>query len=138
VKHEAGDDEKEKEKEKEREKEREKEKTNGEPPIPEPKEEEEEEEEVEVKKEEEVEEDDGIDPLDAYMITVQEEVTKIKQGSKVHTPKEKISSSQTGVVFMEGPAKKKDSSKDKGELIEQNQDGLEVFHLSCIYKANAN
>jgi hypothetical protein len=124
VKHEVEEGDKEKEKEKE------KEKTNGEPPIPEAKEEEE---EVEVKKEEEVEEDDGIDPLDAYMITVQEEVTKIKQGSKVHTPKEKTSSSsQSGVVFMEGPAKKKDSSKDKGELIEQNQDGLEVPHHTCI------
>jgi ATP-dependent RNA helicase DDX46/PRP5 len=121
VKHEVEEGEKEKEKEKE--------KTNGELPIPEAKEEEE---EVEVKKEEEVEEDDGIDPLDAYMITVQEEVTKIKQGSKVHTPKEKTSSSsQSGVVFMEGPAKKKDSSKDKGELIEQNQDGLEVSHDTC-------
>lgn len=105
--------------------EKEKEKTNGEPPIPEVKEEEE---EVEVKKEEEVEEDDGIDPLDAYMITVQEEVTKIKQGGKTHTPKEKLSSSQSGVVFMEGTAKKKDSGKDKGELIEQNQDGLEVIY----------
>jgi hypothetical protein len=118
VKHEVEEDEKEKEK------------TNGEPPIPEEKEEE----EVEVKKEEEVEEDDGIDPLDAYMITVQEEVTKIKQGGKTQTPKEKLSSSQSGVVFMEGSAKKKDSSKDKGELIEQNQDGLEVFHYACVYK----
>lgn len=114
----------------------EKEKTNGEPPIPEEKEKEDED-EVEVKKEEEEEEeDDGIDPLDAYMITVQEEVTKIKQSGKVSTqaPKEKFSSSQSGVVIMEGTAKKKDSSKDKGELIEQNQDGLEVFKSNVKFK----
>lgn len=130
VKHEVEEDEKEKEK------------TNGEPPIPEEKEkEDEDEDEVEVKKEEvEEEEDDGIDPLDAYMITVQEEVTKIKQSGKVQTqaPKEKFSATQSGVVIMEGTAKKKDSSKDRGELIEQNQDGLEVFKSYASFRVCAN
>ncbi|CAB3364204.1 Hypothetical predicted protein [Cloeon dipterum] len=88
--------------------------------------------EVEEKKEEEEEpvvkqeeEEDDVDPLDAYMMTVQEEVCKINKIDKVQDSKEKQNSAQSGVVIMSGTAKKKDSSKSKGELIEQNQDGLE-------------
>jgi len=107
--------------------EEEKEKTNGEIK---PEEEEVKIEEIEVPEkkeepEEEVEMEDDIDPLDAYMMTVQEEVCKINKGGKVQDSKEK-QNAQSGVVIMTGTAKKKDSSKDKGELIEQNQDGLEV------------
>ncbi|XP_059470035.1 probable ATP-dependent RNA helicase DDX46 [Neocloeon triangulifer] len=73
----------------------------------------------------EEEEEDDVDPLDAYMMTVQEEVCKINKVGKVQDTKEKQNSAQSGVVIMTGTAKKKDSSKSKGELIEQNQDGLE-------------
>jgi hypothetical protein len=109
----------------------EEEKTNGETKPEKEVKMEAEEEEEEVKKEPEEEEDD-IDPLDAYMMTVQEEVCKINKFGKVADAKEKQNSAQSGVVIMMGTAKKKDSSKNKGELIEQNQDGLEVTKHTII------
>nr|AAT51707.1 DEAD box RNA helicase [Choristoneura fumiferana] len=69
--------------------------------------------------------EDEIDPLDAYMQEVQQEVRKVNQmdqqrGLTVPT------NGGTGIVILTGTAKKKVSEqKNKGELIEQNQDGLE-------------
>lgn len=68
------------------------------------------------------EEDDDIDPLDAYMKAVDEEVRKINKMAKVSTAK---SSGPTGLVIVTGNAKKQQKEIKKGELIEQNQDGLE-------------
>ncbi|XP_063386558.1 probable ATP-dependent RNA helicase DDX46 [Cydia fagiglandana] len=75
--------------------------------------------------EEKMEVEDEIDPLDAYMQEVQQEVRKVNQmdqqrGMTVPT------NGGTGVVILTGTAKKKvTEQKNKGELIEQNQDGLE-------------
>ncbi|XP_073962013.1 pre-mRNA processing factor 5 [Choristoneura fumiferana] len=75
--------------------------------------------------EEKKEAEDEIDPLDAYMQEVQQEVRKVNQmdqqrGLTVPT------NGGTGIVILTGTAKKKVSEqKNKGELIEQNQDGLE-------------
>ncbi|XP_059052645.1 probable ATP-dependent RNA helicase DDX46 [Achroia grisella] len=75
--------------------------------------------------EEKKEIEDEIDPLDAYMQEVQQEVRKVNQmdqarGISVPT------TGGTGVVILTGTAKKNVSEqKNKGELIEQNQDGLE-------------
>ncbi|XP_061379196.1 probable ATP-dependent RNA helicase DDX46 [Danaus plexippus] len=75
--------------------------------------------------EEKIDEEDEIDPLDAYMQEVQQEVRKVNQldqarGISVPT------TGGTGVVILTGTAKKKvTEQKNKGELIEQNQDGLE-------------
>ncbi|CAH2093067.1 unnamed protein product [Euphydryas editha] len=74
---------------------------------------------------EEKKEEDEIDPLDAYMQEVQQEVRKVNQidqarGISVPT------TGGTGIMIVTGTAKKKVSEqKNKGELIEQNQDGLE-------------
>ncbi|XP_063244308.1 probable ATP-dependent RNA helicase DDX46 [Bacillus rossius redtenbacheri] len=76
-------------------------------------------------KENQVEE---LDPLDAFMQEVQEEVRKVnkldgkKADSKAQGPA--VSTNSQGVVIVSGVAKKK-ADKRKGELIEQNQDGLE-------------
>lgn len=73
------------------------------------------------------EEEDEVDPLDAFMKGVQEEVRKVnKLDSKKPDgkPGTIVNSNTTGVVIMTGVAKKK-VDKKKGELIEQNQDGLE-------------
>lgn len=61
-------------------------------------------------------EEDDVDPLDAYMKNVQDEVRKI---NKFEKPK-----SKGGLTIVSGVAKK-NTEKKKGELIEQNQDGLE-------------
>ncbi|KDR12484.1 probable ATP-dependent RNA helicase DDX46 [Zootermopsis nevadensis] len=71
--------------------------------------------------------EEEVDPLDAFMQGVQEEVRKVnkidgkktdgKSGTAVNT-------NSSGVVIVTGVAKKK-VDKKKGELIEQNQDGLE-------------
>ncbi|XP_059622729.1 probable ATP-dependent RNA helicase DDX46 [Phlebotomus argentipes] len=67
-----------------------------------------------------VPEEEEIDPLDAFMMEVNEEVRKV---NKISQPMKK---SGSGVVIMTGVAKKSEvSTKKKGELIEQNQDGLE-------------
>lgn len=86
-------------------------------------------EEVEEVKEETKEgEEEEVDPLDAFMAEVQEEVRKVnKLDSK---PPKNANNGTTGtsgtggVVIVTGVAKKK-VQKQKGELIEQNQDGLE-------------
>ncbi|CAG9112131.1 unnamed protein product [Plutella xylostella] len=75
--------------------------------------------------EEKVEEE--IDPLDAYMQEVQQEVRKVNQIDQargvINLPN---STGVPGVVILSGPSKKKvTEQKNKGELIEQNQDGLE-------------
>ncbi|XP_013180110.1 PREDICTED: probable ATP-dependent RNA helicase DDX46 [Papilio xuthus] len=77
--------------------------------------------------EEKKEEEDEIDPLDAYMQEVQQEVRKVNQMDQsrglLSVP---TAGGGTGVVILTGTAKKKVvEQKNKGELIEQNQDGLE-------------
>lgn len=65
------------------------------------------------------EEDEEMDPLDAFMMEVHENVRKV---NKLSNPVSKTGSS---IVIMTGVAKKSADQKKKGELIEQNQDGLE-------------
>lgn len=78
---------------------------------------------VEEKK---VEEDEEIDPLDAYMMQVQDEVRSLKNLD------EKPKANKGAITIVTGVAKKsdvtvstKESGRKKGELLEQNQDGLE-------------
>uniref|UniRef100_T1P965 Probable ATP-dependent RNA helicase DDX46 n=1 Tax=Musca domestica TaxID=7370 RepID=T1P965_MUSDO len=67
----------------------------------------------------EAEENDEIDPLDAYM---QEVAKEVRQVNHIITQPKK----QQGVVILTGMAKKKSTvNKNKGELIEQNMDSLE-------------
>ncbi|CAG0916395.1 unnamed protein product [Notodromas monacha] len=61
--------------------------------------------------------DDEVDPLDAYMASVQ-------GGTRSLIKKEKEVDGKKKVVIVSGVVKKK-SVKNKGELMEQNQDGLE-------------
>ncbi|KAF6213297.1 hypothetical protein GE061_011015 [Apolygus lucorum] len=68
-----------------------------------------------------VEDKEEIDPLDAFMMEVQEEVRKVNKGDDGGDK----SNNTGGVVIMTGVAKKTVDLKKKGELIEQNQDGLE-------------
>lgn len=70
------------------------------------------------KMEVQAEEVDEIDPLDAYMMEVNKEVRKV---NKLTKPQSKTSS---GIVVMTGVAKK-NVEVNKGEMMEQNQDGLE-------------
>lgn len=63
-------------------------------------------------------EDDDIDPLDAYMMEVHKEVRKV---NKITKP---TNSAGGGVMVMTGVAKK-NKEVNKGEMMEQNQDGLE-------------
>ncbi|KAL1123116.1 hypothetical protein AAG570_002204, partial [Ranatra chinensis] len=71
-------------------------------------------------------EEEEIDPLDAFMQEVHEEVRKVnKLGGKGEVGEVKNSSNASGVVIVTGVAKRKMDVKKKGELIEQNQDGLE-------------
>ncbi|KAF5306266.1 hypothetical protein FQA39_LY08964 [Lamprigera yunnana] len=90
----------------------------------------EEEEKVEEEKEKEKEEikkvwEEEIDPLDAYMLGVHEEVRQIHTVDLRRTSKSDSNSSKKGgLMIVTGVAKSK-VSKNKGELIEQNQDGLE-------------
>ncbi|XP_077293794.1 pre-mRNA processing factor 5 isoform X2 [Arctopsyche grandis] len=79
-----------------------------------------------VTKEEEEEEE--IDPLDAFMLEVQQEVRKVNKLDQARgiidgTKGQPITN--TGVVILSGSAKQTQEKKNKGELIEQNQDGLE-------------
>lgn len=70
---------------------------------------------------EEEPEDDDVDPLDAFMKGIDNEVRKINKMSKPIT-----SSKSSGVVIVTGNVKNKPQTESKkGELIEQNQDGLE-------------
>lgn len=76
----------------------------------------------EKEKQEAEEQEEEIDPLDAFMQEVDKEVRKV---NKIPKPIGKGSAAQsTGVMIVTGVAKKM-SDKNKGELIEQNQDGLE-------------
>jgi ATP-dependent RNA helicase DDX46/PRP5 len=72
----------------------------------------------------EVEIDDDEDTLDAFMKGVNEEVKKINKMAKDPKP---VGSSQVGsnLVIVTGNVKKQTKEFKKGELIEQNQDGLE-------------
>lgn len=63
-------------------------------------------------------EDDDIDPLDAYMMEVHKEVRKVNKISKP------ANTQSGGVMVMSGVAKK-NREHNKGEMMEQNQDGLE-------------
>lgn len=67
--------------------------------------------------EEVVEDEEEIDPLDAYMMEVQKEVRRVNKISKP-------ANSGGGVVVVTGVVKKSTEIK-KGEMMEQNQDGLE-------------
>lgn len=78
-------------------------------------------------------EEEEVDPLDAFMQEVQEEVRKVNKmdnkksntdGTKPGPPAP--GTNPSGIVIMTGVAKKK-VDKRKGELIEQNQDGLEYL-----------
>lgn len=98
---------------------------------PEKEEETESKEKIETKPEaekEKVEEDikeDEIDTLDAFMMGVHEEVRQIHTFDlKKSTKIDPTSSKKGGLVIVTGVAKSK-VTKNKGELIEQNQDGLE-------------
>lgn len=64
-----------------------------------------------------------VDPLDAFMQEVHDEVRKVNKLSKPVGKSNTASGS--GVVIVTGVAKKSNDHKKKGELIEQNQDGLE-------------
>lgn len=66
----------------------------------------------------EVDEDDDIDPLDAYMMQVHKEVRKVNRITKPSN------AAGGGVTVMTGVAKK-NTEVNKGEMMEQNQDGLE-------------
>ncbi|XKL59431.1 hypothetical protein PGB90_000447 [Kerria lacca] len=73
-----------------------------------------------------VNETEEVDPLDAYMQEVNEEVKKVNKVDGGSNENKSVSApAQSGVVIMTGVAKKKIEQKRKGELIEQNQDGLE-------------
>lgn len=77
--------------------------------------------------------DDDVDPLDAYMLEVAHEVKKVNQ---ISNP---AKSNDKGVVIVTGAKKK--TEINKGELIEQNQDGLEYSseeELDDIKDAVAN
>nr|CAH7769353.1 unnamed protein product [Callosobruchus chinensis] len=67
------------------------------------------------------EEEEEEDPLDEFMKGVQAEVRKI---NKVDLKKKPGDSKTGSLVIVTGVAKSK-ANKNKGELIEQNQDGLE-------------
>lgn len=70
-----------------------------------------------------VEAEDEVDPLDAYMMDIQKEVKQLKTKALKGDGVESNEKSSKVTVVM-GVAKKKDNKK-KGELMEQNQDGLE-------------
>lgn len=79
-----------------------------------------------------VEEEDEVDPLDAFMSGIQEEVRKINRvdmrgGVMKSTKPISVGTGEAGAkkpVIIMGVAKKVDAKK-KGELMEQNQDALE-------------
>lgn len=78
-----------------------------------------------VEQEKKVEEDE-IDPLDAYMQEVQQEVRKVNHIDQSRGIISVPTTGGTGVMILTGTAKKRvTEQKNKGELIEQNQDGLE-------------
>lgn len=68
-----------------------------------------------------IDDDDEIDPLDAYMLEVHKEVRKV---NKITKPTTSTVGGGGGVTVMTGVAKK-NKEINKGEMMEQNQDGLE-------------
>jgi ATP-dependent RNA helicase DDX46/PRP5 len=79
------------------------------------------------KEEEEEDGGDDVDPLDAFMVGIQEQVKKLR-GNVVKRHEKIVNNNKVSLVV--GVAKKSVSSsqavaKKKGELLEQNQDGLE-------------
>ncbi|XP_055593102.1 probable ATP-dependent RNA helicase DDX46 [Uranotaenia lowii] len=71
------------------------------------------------------EEEDDIDPLDAFMKEVNEKVRTVNKLSNPGPKTEGKASTSSGVTIITGVAKKSAETVKKGELIEQNQDGLE-------------
>lgn len=72
------------------------------------------------------EEDDDVDPLDAYMKTVQDEVRSLKNLDEKPKANKGAITIVTGVVKkVDGASNGKEGGRKKGELLEQNQDGLE-------------
>lgn len=69
------------------------------------------------------EEEDDVDPLDEYMKGVQAEVRKINKFEVTKKPGDTVQK-RGALMIVTGVAKSKSNVK-KGELIEQNQDGLE-------------
>lgn len=67
--------------------------------------------------------DEEVDPLDAFMQSVENEVRIVNKSDVKKSDSPSVENSGKGLVIFSGVAKKKE--KDKGELIEQNQDGLE-------------
>ncbi|CAG9861323.1 unnamed protein product [Phyllotreta striolata] len=80
------------------------------------------EEEPKVNEEVNNKEEDEVDPLDEFMKEVHAEVRKINK-TEIKKPSETLNK-KGSLVIVTGVAKSKSSAK-KGELIEQNQDGLE-------------
>ncbi|XP_053683320.1 probable ATP-dependent RNA helicase DDX46 [Sabethes cyaneus] len=71
------------------------------------------------------EEEDDVDPLDAFMKEVNEEVRKVNKLPNSGPKAEGKAAVASGVTIITGVAKKNAEAAKKGELIEQNQDGLE-------------
>uniref|UniRef100_A0A1B0GDQ9 Uncharacterized protein n=1 Tax=Glossina morsitans morsitans TaxID=37546 RepID=A0A1B0GDQ9_GLOMM len=72
-----------------------------------------------VEKVKEEADDSEIDPLDAYM---QEVAKEVRKGNHIITEPKK----NQGVVILTGVAKKPTQRKNKGELLEQNMDSLDL------------
>lgn len=70
-------------------------------------------------------EEDDIDPLDAFMKEVNDEVRKVNKLANPSAKPDGQSASSSGVTIITGVVKKTTEIVKKGELIEQNQDGLE-------------
>uniref|UniRef100_A0A1Q3FW87 Probable ATP-dependent RNA helicase DDX46 n=1 Tax=Culex tarsalis TaxID=7177 RepID=A0A1Q3FW87_CULTA len=69
--------------------------------------------------------EDDVDPLDAFMKEVNEEVRKVNKIAVPAPKAEGKAATTSGVTIITGVAKKNTEQVKKGELIEQNQDGLE-------------
>lgn len=69
--------------------------------------------------------EDDVDPLDAFMKEVNEEVRKVNKIAGPAPKTEGKAATASGVTIISGVAKKNTETVKKGELIEQNQDGLE-------------
>nr|XP_029724506.1 probable ATP-dependent RNA helicase DDX46 isoform X1 [Aedes albopictus] len=72
-----------------------------------------------------MDEEDDVDPLDAFMKEVNEEVRKVNKLPTSAPKADGKAASSSGVTIITGVAKKNTEITKKGELIEQNQDGLE-------------
>lgn len=85
----------------------------------------EEDDEDDVKDNKGADEEDDVDPLDAFMKEVNDEVRKVNNFATPAVQPEGKAAVNTGVTIITGVAKKNAEVVKKGELIEQNQDGLE-------------